>query len=56
MQMETLRQREMERALTLRLPADLYEELRAFAEEQDRPMARVLRSAVREFLAQHRVS
>jgi len=46
----------MERALTLRLPADLYDELRALAEEQDRPMARILRSAVRQFIAQHRAA
>jgi hypothetical protein len=38
-------------ALTLRLPPELHDQLRAVAAEDDRSIAGILRSAAREFLA-----
>jgi predicted DNA-binding protein len=41
-----------EHALTLRLPAELHEELKERAEREDRSIAGVLRMAARMYLSQ----
>jgi predicted DNA-binding protein len=41
-----------ERALTLRIPEDLHEELKQRAEEEERTIAGVLRIAARQYLRQ----
>lgn len=40
-----------ERALTLRLPSDLHDQLREAAEREDRSIAAVIRVAARDYLA-----
>lgn len=45
----------MDQALTVRLPTELYEQLRAVAEKEDRTIAGILRVAAKQFL-EHRVA
>lgn len=47
---------EFERVMTIRLPADLHDELRALAHAEDRSIAGILRLAARQFLAQRRAA
>ncbi|HEX2040729.1 MAG TPA: hypothetical protein VHF47_13475 [Acidimicrobiales bacterium] len=42
--------------MTIRLPADLHDQLRAVAEAEDRTIVGILRVAAKRFLAEHRVA
>jgi predicted DNA-binding protein len=48
------RQRQMDQSILLRLPADLHDQLRQLAKDQDRSMAGILRVAVRKFIEEER--
>ncbi len=44
------RERVSERAFQVRLPATLYESLKRHAAREDRPLSRIVRAALREYL------
>ena len=39
--------------LTIRLPREMYDALKALAEEDERPVAQIVRRAAREYLRAH---
>jgi predicted DNA-binding protein len=50
---DTPRRRELDQALTVRLPSELHDRLRAVAEREDRTIAGLLRLAAARFLDDH---